>query len=135
MSNSADRPVIRGNTSRGNRQCGIHINGDASQGGDGIISGARIENNLISDNGRGGGSGINCDGVQDSKIQNNLLYENHSSGISLYRVDGAAGFDRQLCDQQYGRPGDGFAVGRQHQEPEQEQPRREQYPHERWIAW
>ncbi len=91
VSNSADRPVIRGNTSRGNRQCGIHINGDASQGGDGIISGARIENNLISDNGRGGGSGINCDGVQDSKIQNNLLYENHSSGISLYRVDGAAG--------------------------------------------
>jgi parallel beta-helix repeat protein len=91
VSNSGDRPVIRGNTSRGNRQCGIHINGDASQGGDGIISGARIENNLISDNGRGGGSGINCDGVQDSRIQNNLLHNNHANGISLYRIDGAAG--------------------------------------------
>ena len=91
VSNSGDRPIIRGNTSRGNRVCGIHLNGDASQGGDGIISGARIENNVIADNGRGGGSGINCDGVQDSKIQNNLLYDNHGSGISLYRIDGAAG--------------------------------------------
>ena len=91
VSNSGDRPVIRGNVSRDNRGCGIHMNGDASQGGDGIISGALVENNVISGNGQGGGSGINCDGVQDSRIQNNLLYENHSNGISLYRVDAAAG--------------------------------------------
>ena len=84
-------PIIRGNVSRGNRMCGIHMNGDASQGGDGIISGALVENNVVFDNGSGGGSGINCDGVQDSKIQNNLLYNNHSNGISLYRIDGAAG--------------------------------------------
>ena len=73
VSNSGDRPVIRGNVSRDNRVCGIHMNGDASQGGDGIISGALVENNVISGNGQGGGSGINCDGVQDSKIQNNLI--------------------------------------------------------------
>ena len=91
VSNSADRPVIRGNLVRGNRNCGIHMNGDLSQGGDGIISNALIENNVIFDNGQGGGSAINGDGVQDSIIRNNLLYENHSSGISLYRIDGSAG--------------------------------------------
>ena len=62
-----------------------------SAGCDGIISGALIENNIIFDNGRSGGSGINCDGVQDSVFRNNLLYDNHASGISLYRIDAAAG--------------------------------------------
>jgi hypothetical protein len=88
VSNSGDRPWIAGNISWGNRGCGVHMNGDVSQGGDGIISGAIVENNVIFDNGRGGGSGINCDGVQDSLFQNNLLYNNHASGISLYRIDG-----------------------------------------------
>ena len=67
------------------------MNGDLSQGGDGIISGAIIANNVVFENGKGGGSGINCDGVRDSKFQNNLLYNNHASGLSLYRVDGAGG--------------------------------------------
>ncbi len=91
VSNSGDRPIIRGNLVRGNRNCGIHMNGDRSQGGDGIISGALVENNLVFDNGGSGGSGINCDGVQNSKVQNNFLYDNHSSGISLFRIDGADG--------------------------------------------
>jgi Right handed beta helix region len=91
VGNSGDRPLIGGNVSWGNRGCGIHMNGDASQGGDGIISGARVENNIIYDNGRGGGSAINGDGVQDSMFANNLLYRNHASGISLYRADGAQG--------------------------------------------
>ena len=91
VSNSGDRPIIRGNVSWGNRQCGIHMNGDVSQGGDGIISGALVENNIIYGNGRGGGSGINCDGVQESTFRNNLLYDNHASGISLYRIDSSAG--------------------------------------------
>ena len=43
------------------------MNGDVSQGGDGIISGALVEENIIYDNGVGGGSGINCDGVQNSR--------------------------------------------------------------------
>ncbi len=91
VSNSGDNPVIRGNSVSGNRMCGIHMNGDSSQGGDGVISRALIENNVIFENGKGGGSGINCDGVQQSKIQNNLLYNNHANGISLYRIDGAEG--------------------------------------------
>src|SRR5262249_52149473 len=88
FANSADLPIIRGNTVWGNRVCGIHMNGDRTQGGTGIIKGALVENNVIYDNGQKGGAGINADGVQDSRFQNNLLYNNHSSGISLYRVDG-----------------------------------------------
>ncbi|HYO23633.1 MAG TPA: right-handed parallel beta-helix repeat-containing protein, partial [Lacipirellulaceae bacterium] len=96
VSNSGDRPVLRGNTSYNNRGSGIHMNGDVSQGGDGIISGALVTGNRIFGNAAynaqsatyGGGSGINMDGVQDSRVENNLLYDNHASGISLYRIDG-----------------------------------------------
>jgi hypothetical protein len=91
VSNSGDRPVIRNNISWNNRSNGIHMNGDLSQGGDGIISGALVSGNVIYNNGVGGGSGINMDGVQDSRIENNLLYNNRASGISLYSWDGAEG--------------------------------------------
>jgi CARDB protein/copper-binding protein NosD len=91
VSNSGDRPVIRGNVSWGNHANGIHMNGDEGQGGDGVIANALVEGNVIYENGRGGGSGINCDGVRDSRIQNNLLFDNHASGISLYRIDGGDG--------------------------------------------
>jgi parallel beta-helix repeat protein len=99
VSNSGDRPVIRDNTSFDNHGSGIHMNGDLSQGGDGIISGAivsgnRIFNNAIANTAHpqlGGGSGINMDGVQNSRIENNLVYGNHASGISLYHIDGAQG--------------------------------------------
>ncbi|HRQ66560.1 MAG TPA: right-handed parallel beta-helix repeat-containing protein [Xanthomonadaceae bacterium] len=88
VSNSGDRPVIRNNLIWGNHANGIHMNGDISQGGDGIISDALVENNIIFGNGVGGGSGINCDGVQDSLIRNNLIFDSHASGISLYTIDG-----------------------------------------------
>jgi parallel beta-helix repeat protein len=91
VSNSADNHIIRNNLSYANRGSGIQINADGTLGGDGIITNARIENNVIHGNGVGGGSGINLDGVQSSVIQNNLLYDNHASGISLYRIDGSAG--------------------------------------------
>ncbi len=90
-SNSGDRPVIRGNWVHDNYANGIHMNGDASAGGDGTISGALVERNIIHGNGVGGGSAINMDGVIDSVVRNNLLFDNHASGISLYRIDGATG--------------------------------------------
>ncbi len=90
VSNSGDRIIIRGNTVEGNQGCGIHVNGDAGMGGDGIIAHALIEQNVLADNGRAGGSAINCDGVQSSIIRNNLIYDSHASGISLFRIDGAA---------------------------------------------
>jgi MYXO-CTERM domain-containing protein len=89
-SNSADRPVIRRNTIWGNGMCGVHLNGDISFGGDGVISGAVVEDNVIRDNGLRGGSAINGDGVTGALIRNNILAGNHASGISLYRIDGGA---------------------------------------------
>ncbi len=57
-------------------------------GGDGIISNAIVEGNILHDNGYGGGSAINMDGVQDSEIFNNLIYNNHATGIAMYQIDG-----------------------------------------------
>ncbi len=96
VSNSGDRPIIRGNVVHDNHANGIHMNGDLSQGEDGIISNALVERNVIYGNGAGGGSGINMDGVTDSVVRNNLLYDNHASGISLYRIDGATGSSNNL---------------------------------------
>jgi hypothetical protein len=91
FSNSADHPKIRNNICHHNAGCGIHMNGDESMGGDGLITDAIVEANVVFENGDSGGSGINCDGVAESKIFNNLLYMNHASGISLYQIDASAG--------------------------------------------
>lgn len=96
VSNSCVNPIMRNNRIWGNAGNGIHMNGDVSQGGNGLILNALVEKNVIYDNGRSGGSGINGDGVQYSKIVNNVLYDNHASGISLYRVDGADGAKNNL---------------------------------------
>jgi parallel beta-helix repeat protein len=97
-SNSGDYPTITGNTCFGNKDCGIELNGDVTQGGDGIITGAVITDNVIHNNGKAGGAGINCDGVQNSLIENNLLYNNYASGIALYRIDGGGGSSNNLVD-------------------------------------
>ncbi len=89
-SNSADRPVIRRNKIWGNGMRGVHMNGDISMGGDGAITGAVVENNVITGNGALGGSGIPGDAVTDAVIRNNVLDDNHASGVSLYRIDGGA---------------------------------------------
>jgi parallel beta-helix repeat protein len=91
VSNSADRPIVRGNSVFENYQSGIQLNADASMGGDGIISGAVIENNIIRANGAGGGASINLDGVHNSDIRNNVIDNARASGIALFRGDGAAG--------------------------------------------
>jgi parallel beta-helix repeat protein len=88
VSNSSDRPIIKNNHSFNNNGCGIHMNGDISMGGDGIISNAVVEGNILHDNGLGGGSAINMDGVQESEIFNNLIYNNHATGIAMYQIDG-----------------------------------------------
>ncbi len=91
VSNTCTNPIVRGNRCHDNYGSGIHMNGDVSQGGAGIITGALVENNIIYNNGVGGGSGINMDGVQSSVIRNNLIYNNHASGISAYQIDAAQG--------------------------------------------
>jgi parallel beta-helix repeat protein len=96
QSNSGDYPIIRGNNLHHNSAAGLHMNGDRNfTPGDGIISFAIVEKNVVYENGATtGGSGINCDGVDDSLIRNNLLYNNHASGISLYATDGSEGSSR-----------------------------------------
>jgi len=72
----SDNPVIRGNECFGNVKNGIQLNGDCYSGGDGVISGAIIEDNLVHDNNWKGFSLIS---LQNSTIRNNVVYEN---GIS-----------------------------------------------------
>jgi hypothetical protein len=88
VSNSSDRPIIRYNECWGNNATGIHLNGDVSMGGDGIISDARVYGNLLHDNKRA--AGINMDGVENPVIYNNVIYNNHEAqGIALFQQDGA----------------------------------------------
>ena len=96
ISNSSDYPTIRHNRLHHNQGCGLHMNGDISMGGDGVISSGLVEGNIIYENGLGGGSGINMDGVTDTIVRNNLLYNNYASGISLYQIDGGSGSQNNL---------------------------------------
>ena len=82
VSNSSDNPVISGNRSHHNYASGIQINADPALPGDGIISNALIDSNIIYENGVGGAAGINLASVTFSVIRNNLLYNNHAGGIA-----------------------------------------------------
>jgi len=92
VSNSGDRPTLRANRCHDNFGGGIQLNADVNiQPGDGIITGALLENNVLYNNGAGGGGAFNLDGVQDSIVRNNLLFNNHASGIIFFQIDGAEG--------------------------------------------
>ena len=90
VNNSSDNFTIRGNHLHDNAAAGIHLNGDASLGGDGMMSNGLIDGNRIHDNGTQGGAAINMDGVEDTLVVNNLIYRNHASGIAIFQQDGAA---------------------------------------------
>ena len=68
-----DNPLIRGNETYGNNYSGIQVNGDCESDGDGIISGAVIEGNVIRNNFSKAASLIS---MQDSVVRNNLIYNN-----------------------------------------------------------
>jgi hypothetical protein len=87
-SNSGDRPVVRGNVLHDNVGCGVHMNGDESMGGDGVISDGVVERNVIYENGVEGGAAINMDGVENTIVRNNLLYNNHAGGIAIFQENG-----------------------------------------------
>lgn len=88
----SDNTVIRGNVIFDNLGSpsaeGIHFNGDISIGGDGVISGLTIENNVLYNNQN---NGLNMDGVQDSVIRNNLVYGNGRHALRVYQIDASAG--------------------------------------------
>jgi len=87
-SNSGDNAVIRYNTCHHNNACGIQINADPSEGGDGVSSNCEVSHNVLYENGVIGGAAINLASVRDSLIANNLIYNNHAGGIAAWD-DGA----------------------------------------------
>lgn len=89
ISNSGDRPIVRGNKLHDNRGSGVQINADPEllrpdlgAKGDGITTGALIEGNEIWGNGASGGGAINLSSVRDSIIRNNLITGNLAGGVS-----------------------------------------------------
>lgn len=88
LSNSSDDAIIRYNVCRDNINIGIHMNGDLSQGEDGIIHRPQVYGNRIYNN--HAAAGINLDGVDSARIYNNLIYNNTTAqGIVLFQGDGA----------------------------------------------
>jgi parallel beta-helix repeat protein len=85
VSNSSDYPTMRGNIVHHNNCSGIQINADpAMPDGDGITTGAVIEQNIIYENGQSGAAAINLASVRDSVIRNNLVYDNYAGGIAAW---------------------------------------------------
>lgn len=91
VSNTSENISVHHNESFANKGSGIHMNGDKSMGGKGIISNVDISNNRIYHNGVAGGSAINLDGVQYAKIYNNIIYDNYATGIALFKGDSSDG--------------------------------------------
>jgi parallel beta-helix repeat protein len=86
---TTDSPVARRCHIHDNVGCGIHMNGDRGEGGDGMISDGLIEENVIYANGQRGGAGINMDGVERTVVRANLLADNRAGGIVSFNGDGA----------------------------------------------
>ncbi len=87
---TTDHPSAIGNVIHDCPRCGVHMNGDISEGGDGMITGATIMGNVIYNCGSSGGAAINMDSVEDSLIADNLVIDNHAGGITSFNQDGLA---------------------------------------------
>ena len=84
----SDNTVLRGNTCYGNAINGIHFNGDARYGGDGVHTGLVVDGNVLFDN---GANGFDADGVRSSSFVNNVVYDNGRHGLRVFAIDAAAG--------------------------------------------
>lgn len=106
---TTDHPIARGNRIHDNAGCGIHNNGDVHEGGDGMITAGLYENNLIHNNGRRGGAGINMDGVEQSIVRNNTIVDKLAGGIVSFHHDGVrtGAENRFLNNTVYFAPGTG----------------------------
>ena len=87
---TTDHPVVRNCSIHHNAACGIHLNGDKAEGGDGMVTGGLIEDNTIYENGRNGGAAINMDAVERTVVQRNRVLNNHAGGITCFVEDGAS---------------------------------------------
>ncbi len=88
VSGSSTGVKVLHNVVHDNAYVGIHVNGDISEGGAGVVTGALIAGNVIYGNGQ---NGINADGLQSSVIENNVIYGNARNGIELYQIDALGG--------------------------------------------
>jgi len=88
---STNHPTITDNKIKGNAQSGIYLNGNANEGGEGMITGANVSRNTITDNGQQGGAGIRLDGVERSMFERNVVDHNYAGGIASYQSDAARG--------------------------------------------
>jgi hypothetical protein len=93
LSGSTALAVVDGNLIYSNDYIGIHINGDLSEGGLGLVTACNILNNRIFSNGQ---NAINADGLQGSIIENNVIFNYQDFGICLYRIDAADGGKNNL---------------------------------------
>jgi parallel beta-helix repeat protein len=103
VANSAVRPTVRGNKVTNVLGNGLLLNGDVSQGGNGLIPGALVENNIITNVGMGGslakygaGSAINLGGVQNSVIRNNIIANAHAKGLTVAQLQSSQGSTNNL---------------------------------------
>lgn len=85
---TTDHPVVKNCSIYNNRGCGIHFNGDKSEGGDGMISDGMISHNIIYGNGLGGGAAINMDSAENMLIISNRIFGNFAGGITSFSEDG-----------------------------------------------
>lgn len=96
VGNSADNPIIRGNFVAHSRGAGIQVNADKDLPGDGIISTALIEGNVLLDNCSGESASLNLNGVEDSRVLNNVIASQYRNGIAMYQDNQTAGTKRNL---------------------------------------
>lgn len=96
VANSADNPTLKYNRIEGSRGAGIQINADKDLPGDGIISNARVEGNVLLNNCSGESSSLNLNGVESSVIVNNLIASQFRNGIAMYQDNQTAGTKNNL---------------------------------------
>ena len=92
VSNSGDRPIVRDNRSHDNAGGGIQLNADLSAGGDGIITGALIEQNVIYNNGTAGGAARSTSTACRTRSSGTTSSTTTTPpGSSNFQIDGAQG--------------------------------------------
>lgn len=84
----SDNTILRGNISYNNAKNGIHLNGDARNGGDGLHKNITLDGNILYDN---AGNGMDLDGMYDSVVMNNLVYNNGRHSLRVFQVDASGG--------------------------------------------
>jgi hypothetical protein len=82
-----DRPRVIGNQVSDAARDGVHVDGAIKRGGDGVVRGARIEENTVWGN---GAAGVLLDGAADAVVATNVVWANRGAAVAAIREDGGA---------------------------------------------